>query len=110
MYESPEYQLPVCIPVMPCQLLPDSCPAGLACAIVRQDGTTSCVTPGPGTEGHACPCAQGYTCSEPDGTCLKLCTTTKVACPADQDCHCPPGEICQGGTSPYPMGVGICVK
>ena len=116
MNEAPANRIPVCFPVMPCQLLPDSCPAGLACAIVRMDGTTSCVTPGPGTEGHGCPCAKGFTCSQPDGTCLKLCLTSKGTCPSGQDCSCPPGEICQGGTYPYvgtdggPSDIGICVK
>jgi hypothetical protein len=116
MAEAPEYQIPVCYPVTQCQLLPDTCPAGSACEIVRQDGTTSCVDishikDGGGTEGQHCPCIQGYTCSQQDDLCLKLCSTdSTLTCPAGQDCSCPPGEICQGGTSPYPSNVGICVK
>jgi hypothetical protein len=130
MYEAPQYQIPVCFPVMACRILPDSCPDGLTCTIVRADGTTSCVSvppdAGAGTEGQYCgqylPCARGYTCSQlagsssqVQGTCLKLCLTQPtVSCPAGQDCSCPAGEICQGGTSPYdmlgPPSVGICVK
>jgi hypothetical protein len=95
--------IPVCQPVTPCELLNDAtCPAGQTCAIVRLDGTTSCINPGPGTDGAGCPCAPGYTCSQTDNTCLKLCHTQG----GDE---CGPNGTCQGGTKPYPPGIGICI-
>jgi hypothetical protein len=95
--------IPVCVPVDPCVLLSDSspCAEGSACAIVREDGTTSCVTPGNGTAGDACPCAAGFTCSWADGTCVKLCQTSGDECGAN--------AFCQGGLEPYPDGFGYCV-
>jgi hypothetical protein len=102
--EAPKNDIPVCIPTTPCMLLQDStCPSGQTCAIVRASGsTTSCVTPGSGMTGQACPCAPGFTCSWTENTCLQLCTTTPDSCPLD--------NYCQGGTAPYPDGVGYCVS
>jgi hypothetical protein len=95
-------QVPLCQPVTMCALLDDAtwCPAGQACTIVREDGTTSCVEPGPGTEGGSCPCAAGYTCWNATNECLKL-------------CHLQGGDecgtgTCQGGAK-YPTGIGVCV-
>jgi hypothetical protein len=105
MADAPAIQIPVCIPAMKCVLLDDStCPPGLTCTIVREDGTTSCVPPataGMGTYGQPCPCAAGFTCSWANGTCLQLCHTGSTEC----------GEngYCQGGLQPYPMGIGYCV-
>jgi hypothetical protein len=105
MYESPSSEIPVCIHVTKCVLLDDTgCPSGETCAIVRLDGTTSCVVPGTGTYGQPCPCAAGYTCSYADGTCLKLCHTD-----LSKGDECGPNGYCQGGTTPYPPEVGYCI-
>jgi hypothetical protein len=102
MAESTTSEIPVCVPAMPCELLDDAtCPSGLTCTIVRESGTTSCVSPGVGTYGQACPCAAGYTCSWADGTCLQLCHTNGT--------ECGPNAFCQGGQQPYPDGIGHCV-
>jgi hypothetical protein len=103
MNEPPYAAIPVCIPAMTCVLLDDAtCPAGLTCAIVRASGTTSCIVPGTGTTGQACPCAAGFTCSAADDTCLQLCHTGTDECGSN--------GFCQGGTKPYPDGIGYCVS
>jgi hypothetical protein len=103
MAEAPANEIPVCVPAMPCALLDDAqtCPPNTTCTIVRESGTTSCVTPGTGTYGEPCPCAAGYTCSWADGTCLKLCHTGSAECGTN--------GYCQGGLDPYPQGIGYCV-
>jgi hypothetical protein len=82
------------------------CTDNTACSVVRADGTTSCLPPGPGVTGEACTCATGgvctcapgYVCSYATQTCKKLCSTS------DQSCG---GGICQ--SSPFlPIGFGIC--
>jgi hypothetical protein len=78
-----------------------SCPAGLACTIVRAS-TTACVSPGSGSEGESCPCAPGYFCSQGTNTCLKFCNTQ------DPASNCGNRE-CQPGPSGFPMGWGLCV-
>jgi hypothetical protein len=106
MAEDQASEIPVCIPATPCALLDDAtCPLGETCTIVRASGTTSCVIPGTGTYGEACPCAAGYTCS--DGTCLQLCHTDGTNA-ADAD-ECGPNAFCQGGQEPYPNGIGQCI-
>jgi hypothetical protein len=100
MNEAQQDEIPVCIPVTKCVLLDNTgCTDGEVCAIVRTDGTTSCVTPGTGTLGQPCPCANGYTCS--GGTCFKLCHVNNN--------ECGPNGYCQGGTKPYPKDIGYCV-
>jgi hypothetical protein len=95
--------VPVCVPATNCELLNDAtCPTGLTCAIVRQDGTTSCIVPGTGVAHDPCPCAPGYTCSPTDHTCLQLCHTSIAG-------ECGPNGSCQGGAVQYPPGIGICV-
>jgi hypothetical protein len=104
MNEAPSSAIPICIPAQNCELLNDAtCPAGLTCAIVRATGTTSCVVPGSGTTGEACPCAAGFTCSSADNTCLQLCH-------AGSTTDCGSNGFCQGGTAPYPDGIGYCVS
>jgi hypothetical protein len=106
MNETPYSPIPVCEPVTTCVLLDDTtCPKGETCAIVRTSGTTSCVVPGAGTNGQACPCAAGFTCSWADNTCLQLCHTGSVG-----NTECGANEFCQGGTKPYPDGIGYCVS
>lgn len=102
MAEATAVQVPLCVPVTPCALLDDAayCPAGQVCSIVRNDGTTSCVQPGAGHDGDACPCAAGFMCSNATGTCVKLCHLD------GDDCE---NGTCQGGTLPYPAGIGFCV-
>ncbi|HVK69653.1 MAG TPA: hypothetical protein VM694_34585 [Polyangium sp.] len=95
--------IPVCIPATECTLLDDtSCPQGLTCTIVREDGTTSCVAPGTGGLDGPCPCAAGYLCMAAFKKCLALCHT------GGNDC--PDGTFCQGGPNSYPDGIGVCVK
>jgi hypothetical protein len=106
-YGSDPLPLPVCWPATNCTLLEDSaCPDGEACAIVRVDGTTSCVTPGAGDLGAPCAkmgdCAGGFVCSIPKGECLQLCRISRAS-------DCDEGESCQGGSTMYPPGFGVCV-
>lgn len=97
-------KIPVCVPATNCELLNDStCPAGLTCTIVREDGTTSCVEPGLGRAKSPCPCAPGYVCSMLTYECKKLCRIES----AEQDCGA--GARCQGGSMAYPAGFGVCV-
>jgi hypothetical protein len=99
----PRLQIPVCIPVTPCELLNEkSCTPPLACTIVRADGTTSCVMPGTGELNDPCPCAAGYVCSKLENTCLKLCDTDMP------EVYCGGGMSCLGGNSGFPPGYGVC--
>jgi hypothetical protein len=101
--------IPVCMPADGCNLNePYPCPAtkdcvckdGTACAVVKDDGTTSCVKPGDGQAGDPCPCAWGYVCSQSTQTCLKICSTgTSVP-------DCGSGK-CQS-VSYLPEGYGVC--
>lgn len=96
-------QIPVCTPATPCTLLDDTtCPDGRTCTLVRADGTTSCVQPGPGKLGDPCPCSAGHVCSISLGKCLKLCRVGGS--------DCPDAMLCQGGSEGFPDGIGICVK
>lgn len=97
-------EIPVCVPATNCELLNDStCPAGLTCTIVREDGTTSCVKPGLSRAKDQCPCAPGFVCSMLTNECKKLCRIEH----AEQDCDA--GARCQGGSMAYPAGFGVCV-
>ncbi|MBL8744505.1 MAG: hypothetical protein JNK04_25530, partial [Myxococcales bacterium] len=49
--------IPVCTPIIDCQLLGDSCGEGQTCSIVRTNGDTSCVPVGDGGLCSPCPCA-----------------------------------------------------
>jgi hypothetical protein len=117
MAEDDKTQIPVCVPTDNCTLLPDAqtCPAmqtppapgccadGLACFIVRSDGSTSCLTPGASGLGGTCPCQAGFVCSKLTDECKKLCRLGHDA--AD----CPGGGKCEGGSMAYPAGFGVCV-
>jgi hypothetical protein len=95
--------IPVCVPANVCPLLTDgACDPGLTCAIVRDDGTTSCVPPGPGQLNEACPCAAGFVCSKLFNQCKKLCHIGKDA----EDCG--GNATCQAGSSGFPEGFGAC--
>lgn len=103
MAENPSRNIPVCMPVTPCQLLTDgACAADQTCSIVRADGTASCVTKGVGQFCQACPCAAGFTCSA-TGICQKICHTS-----AQGNGECGLGT-CQGGSMNLPSGIGLCV-
>jgi hypothetical protein len=83
--------VPVCIPISPdggCHLLDDSsCPSTETCAVVREDGATSCVAIG----------APG------DRRCYQLCHT------ADPAAACSATQTCKGGLPLFPdSSVGIC--
>jgi hypothetical protein len=103
----------VCMPATLCRLdepypCPSdercSCPSGKACGVVRNDGTTSCVTPGAGQDGDSCPCAAGYVCSATLGQCLKVCSLSDV----DSALFCDTG-VCQPSPN-LPVDFGICVN
>ncbi|AUX47389.1 hypothetical protein SOCE26_089090 [Sorangium cellulosum] len=97
-------RIAVCMPAENCELLNDStCASGLTCTIVRDDGTTSCVEPGPGRADDPCPCAPGFVCSRLNNTCKQLCRID------DGPSDCGVGAKCQGGSAVYPPGFGVCV-
>jgi len=102
--------VPVCVPADGCSLEdPYPCPAGMdcrckgdtACMVVRDAGTTTCVTPGAGQQGDACPCAWNHVCSETTNQCVKICRTD----PTKNDC----GEQKCQASSELPMNFGVCV-
>jgi len=105
-------KVPVCLPGRGCDPVdpdndPNRCEAGLACAIVRSDGTTGCVSlPNDAAkDGGSCkdsPCAQGYVCAKTTNTCMKLCHVVS----SSDECD---GGVCQGGSTNLPSGFGICV-
>jgi len=104
MTEDPEVKIPVCVPANNCQPLPlGACGDGLACAIVREDGTTHCIPAGEGKLNGPCPCADGFVCSKLTNQCRKLCRVGKDA----EDCG--GGATCQAGSSGFPEGYGACV-
>jgi len=107
----PPLLVPVCVKADDCDLAePYPCPVdreckcveGTACMLVRADGTTSCVKPGEGTAGEACPCAWGHVCSQATSTCLKLCPTSS------QNAECGSTGKCQASAD-LPVGWGVCV-
>ena len=77
------------------------CAEGTACMVVRGDGTTTCVVPGAGTAGEACPCGWGHVCSQASGTCLKLCETVST----EDQCN---GGVCQAAAN-LPANWGVCI-
>jgi hypothetical protein len=102
--------VPVCIQADDCSLdEPYPCPPnkqckckeGTACTVVSSDGTTSCVPPGTGQAGDACPCAPGHVCSLEKKTCIKICSTNTASA------ECGTGK-CQS-VSYLPKGFGVCV-
>jgi hypothetical protein len=95
------------MPVEPCELLPNTCGPDYTCAVVREDGTKSCVAVGKATEGQSCDtqhCASDLVCLGTPGarTCYKLC-----AMKASGACQTP--QTCKGGPPLFvDPGVGIC--
>ncbi len=113
-------EAPVCVEAHACRLdEPYPCPAdqtctctdGMACTVVRSDGTTGCVpAPSPGgLEGEACPCSPatltgpGLICSQTTQTCLALCIL------GADGASCGEGRRCQSSAS-LPVGFGICTS
>lgn len=103
-------KVPVCMPIMPaggCMLLvPNQCPMGETCSIVREDGTTGCVEIGDRKAGDPCDaahCAAGLVClGAPDARlCYELCHTSSATCSQPQ--------TCQGGLPLFQdPSVGVC--
>lgn len=99
-------EIPVCVDADDCTLLEEGqCPEGLACTVVRSDGTTACVPPGTGKQGEACPCAPGFACTKLVNECRQICHTE----PLPSENECAPGFECQGASS-LPEGFGLCVS
>jgi hypothetical protein len=105
-------KVPVCVPIMHCQLLANgilsgACPSGETCSIVRDDGATSCEEIGEAKAGNDCDdvhCAAGLACIGVPGNrrCFQLCTTSGV-----EPCTAP--QKCQGGMPLFPLGYGVCI-
>ena len=104
--------VPVCEPVTSCTLLltgtaNGSCPSGETCAVVMDNGTTSCVEIGPVGVGGDCEtahCANGLTClgSEGNRTCFQLCQV-------DSPATCPRDTMCTSSAQLFTnANVGIC--
>ncbi|HEX7604022.1 MAG TPA: hypothetical protein VF316_20535 [Polyangiaceae bacterium] len=98
--------VPVCQVVQPCDLLRDTCAAGMTCALVdANDGVTSCVATGPAGVGQSCDvthCGANLSCLGLAGsrTCQELCDSTHL---------CPKGLSCVAKwQSLKQLGVGLC--
>lgn len=99
--------VPVCMPVHHCDLLqPGECPGGQTCAVVREDGSESCVAIGNATVGQSCEtdhCAAGLVCL---GATVRTCYTLCQMSVAGQ---CPATQSCKGGPPLFlDPGVGVC--
>jgi hypothetical protein len=108
-------KVPVCLPIHSCSLLnqsstPDLCPTGETCAVVRDNGATSCVAAGKRQAGDECDtghCARSLVClgTAGDRRCYTLCHTA----PGANDCASTPKQMCKGGLPLFPVpGIGIC--
>jgi hypothetical protein len=103
-------RVPVCVPADDCSLEEPfpcreetecRCKGNTACLVVRDDGTTTCRTPGQGQQGQPCPCAWNHVCSSVTNECVKICNTD----PAKDDC----GEQKCQASSELPQNFGVCV-
>jgi hypothetical protein len=102
-------RVPVCVPADGCSLEEQfpcvgsdcRCKGDTACMVVRNDGTTTCMKPGMGQQGDACPCAWNHVCSSVTNKCIKICPTdpTKNYC-GEQKCQ---------ASSELPPNFGVCV-
>jgi hypothetical protein len=103
--------VPVCVPIVPiehCVLLASGwCAPGETCAVVRENGATSCVAIGNAGPGQSCEtehCGAGLVCLGTMGerTCNVLCHTATAA-------ECSANQKCKGGYPLFPdPDVGIC--
>jgi len=117
---SPQTKVPVCMPVRMCDLWSqvegqDACGHGATCAVVREDGTTSCVAVGTAVAGDACDaehCGAGLVCLGAAGQrrCYALCATQDAGyAPSPVPGSCTQGQSCKGGLPLFPdPNVGIC--
>jgi hypothetical protein len=98
--------VPVCVPADGCSLdekYPCSdcrCPEPTVCMLVRSD-TTTCLKPGTGQQGDACPCAWNHLCSSVTNQCVKICHTD----PSQSECG---SQKCQASAE-LPPTFGVCV-
>jgi hypothetical protein len=103
---SGKFDVPVCMPVSGCSLF-GTCPSNQTCAVVEDDGTTSCVNVGSAKVGDPCDevhCAAGLTCLGNAGsrTCFQLCHV-------DSTTECPPSTTCSGSAQLFKdPQFGIC--
>jgi hypothetical protein len=102
-----DLNVPVCLPVDDCTLLaPNACPNGKVCAVVGNEGETTCMDPGSTKVGESCDdtnrCAEGLLCSKFSNQCVRICHV-------DADANDCPTGTCQGGNRSLPDGFGICV-
>lgn len=104
--------VPVCEPVRSCTPLllgngAGTCPKGETCAVVKDDGTTSCVpigTVGIGGDCDVYHCAAELTCLGAVGsrTCFQLCEV-------DSPTACPAGKTCMSSAQLFTnANIGIC--
>jgi hypothetical protein len=99
--------VPVCVSTRQCSLTrPNACPQGQTCAVVREDGTESCVAVGSATAGQSCEtehCAAGLVCLGATArTCYALCEMVGAG-------QCPSPQTCKGGPPLFQdPGVGVC--
>jgi hypothetical protein len=101
--------VPVCMPVRQCDLLApeaSACPSGQTCAVVREDGSESCLALGSATVGQSCEtdhCADGLVCL---GATVRTCYTL---CHMGLAGQCPATQSCKGGPPLFiDPGVGVC--
>jgi len=69
--------------------------------VVRDDGTTTCLVPGAGRQGDACPCAWNHVCSKLTNLCVQICRTDATTNECGQ-------QRCQA-SSELPKNFGVCV-
>jgi hypothetical protein len=99
--------VPVCVPTRQCDLLqPGTCPSNQTCAVVREDGSLSCVAVGDAMAGQSCAaehCGSGLVClGAATRTCYALCQVGKAN-------QCPASQTCKGGLPLFvDPSVGVC--
>ncbi len=108
--ESPSTLVPVCLTQNPCVLLnEDTCPPSEQCAVVRDNGATSCVAVGTAQDGQSCEqehCARDLVCLGALGSrrCEPLCHTA----PFPSTCKST-NRTCIGTLPLFPNPtVGVC--
>ena len=102
-------KVPVCMPIDKCNLLDArSCPPMQTCAVVQEDGGSSCVATGAAKAGDGCDedhCGVDLVCLGVPGQrrCYQLCH------PATPEEACSPMQTCKGGLPLFPdPSIGIC--
>jgi hypothetical protein len=106
----PMLRVPVCAPTRACNLLDGQCGATETCAVVGEDGATSCVAIGSAHAGDGCDtrqCGRGLVCLGQSGSrnCYILCHVASE----NTECASTPKQKCKGGLPLFPTpGIGIC--